>query len=185
MLFLLKRRWTGGFLGLAALALLGVGLRQLLPGVPPVTVSLAAALLGVATFAVVLTSDVTLHGLFLAVFGAPYRRRHRELAEVFRARPVKVRASVVLGAAALSYAMRLQPTEPGWVDMGLGVPLIDSARARSELGWNPRHDAIETLRELIDGMRGGSDYPTPPLARVTSGPLRVRELLTGVGARSL
>jgi nucleoside-diphosphate-sugar epimerase len=107
-----------------------------------------------------------------------------ELAEVLGARPVKVPAALLRGAAAVSYALRLQPTEPGWVDMALSIPLIDSARARSELGWSPRYRATDALRDLIDGMRAGSDYPTPPLARATSGPTRVRELLTGVGARS-
>jgi hypothetical protein len=68
--------------------------------------------------------------------------------------------------------------------MALAVPLIDSTRARAELDWVPRHRAGDALLELIDGMRGGSDYPTPPLARGTSGPLRVRELVTGVGRRS-
>lgn len=68
--------------------------------------------------------------------------------------------------------------------MALGVPLMDSSRARSELGWKPAQSADEALRELIDGIRRGTDYPTPPLARTTSGPLRMRELLTGVGARS-
>ena len=29
--------------------------------------------------------------------------------------------------------------EPGWVDMALGVPLMDTTRAREELGWTPRH----------------------------------------------
>jgi hypothetical protein len=67
--------------------------------------------------------------------------------------------------------------------MALSVPMMDSARARSELGWSPRHGALETLDELLRGMREGSDYPTPPLARETSGPLRIRELVTGVGAR--
>jgi hypothetical protein len=32
-------------------------------------------------------------------------------------------------------------------------------------------------------MRDGADYPTPPLASGTGGPARVRELLTGIGAR--
>jgi hypothetical protein len=67
--------------------------------------------------------------------------------------------------------------------MALAVPLIDSARARVELGWVPRHSATDTLLELIEGMRRGSDYQTPPLARGTSGRLRMRELLTGVGRR--
>jgi hypothetical protein len=39
------------------------------------------------------------------------------------------------------------------------------------------------LRELLDAMRAGTDYATPPLAGETSGPMRIRELLTGIGAR--
>lgn len=106
-----------------------------------------------------------------------------ELAQVLRARAVPVSAGMLRRAAALTYAARLQPSEPGWVDMALSVPLMDTSRARSELGWVPRHGALETLGELLSGMRKGTDYPTPPLARSTSGPLRIRELLTGVGAR--
>ncbi|HZO77944.1 MAG TPA: hypothetical protein VFB39_07865, partial [Solirubrobacteraceae bacterium] len=106
-----------------------------------------------------------------------------ELAGVLRARAVPLSAELLRGAAALTYALRLQPSEPGWVDMALSVPLMDTSRARTELGWAPRHGARETLDELLRGLRNGSDYPTPPLARDTSGPLRIRELLTGVGAR--
>ncbi len=106
-----------------------------------------------------------------------------ELGEIMRARRVRVPAGLLRMGAACTYALRLQPSEPGWVDMALGVPLMDSARARSELGWEPRHNAIDTVRELIEGIRRGSDEQTPPLARRTSGPGRVRELLTGIGAR--
>jgi nucleoside-diphosphate-sugar epimerase len=106
-----------------------------------------------------------------------------ELAQVLRARAVPVSAGLLRGAAALTYALRLQPSEPGWVDMALSVPLMDTSRARAELGWEPRHGALETLGELLRGLRKGSDYPTPPLARGTSGRLRIRELLSGVGAR--
>lgn len=107
----------------------------------------------------------------------------RELAEVLEARPLQLPAPVLRAAAALSYALRLQPSEPGWVDMALGVPLIDSARARAELGWTPRHRATDALAELLAGLRHGTDYPTPPLSRIASGPLRLRELLSGIGAR--
>ena len=107
-----------------------------------------------------------------------------ELADILSARRLPVAAPVLRAAAAATYAAHLQPSEPGWLDMALGVPLMDSSRARSELGWSPRHRATDTLRELLDGMRQGSDYPTPPLARSTSGPLRLRELGTGIGARA-
>jgi UDP-glucose 4-epimerase len=106
-----------------------------------------------------------------------------ELADILQARRVPVPARVLRGAAAATYKLRLQPSEPGWLDMALAVPLMDSTRARTELGWSPQHRATDTLRELLDGMREGSDYPTPPLARTTSGPFRIRELGTGIGAR--
>jgi len=106
-----------------------------------------------------------------------------ELAEILHARPVRLRASVLRLGATAAYKARLAPTEPGWLDMGLAVPLMDSARARTDLGWEPRHSATDALRELLEGLRSGRDGPTPPLARATSGPMRVRELLTGIGAR--
>jgi nucleoside-diphosphate-sugar epimerase len=106
-----------------------------------------------------------------------------ELAEIFHARPVKLPRAALRGAAAATFALRLQPTEPGWVDMAYAVPLLDSARARRELGWEPTRTGTEALAELIDAMRRGADYATPPLAGATSGPGRIREFLTGLGAR--
>jgi UDP-glucose 4-epimerase len=106
-----------------------------------------------------------------------------ELAEVLRARRVKLPRAALRAAAAATFALRLQPSEPGWVDMALAVPLLDSARARTELGWVPEHTSTQALRELLEAMRRGADDQTPPLSRATSGPGRLRELLTGIGAR--
>lgn len=106
-----------------------------------------------------------------------------ELAELLQARPLRIPARLVRGVAAASFALRLQPAEPGWVDMALGVPLMDTGRARSELGWAPRVSATEAISELVAGMRDGADDQTPPLARATSGPFRIREFLTGLGRR--
>ena len=106
-----------------------------------------------------------------------------ELAEILDARPVRIPAGALRAAAAAAYALRLSPTEPGWLDMALAVPLMDSTRARRELGWEPTRSASDALIELLAAMRAGTDYETPPLARATSGPARVRELLTGLGRR--
>jgi UDP-glucose 4-epimerase len=106
-----------------------------------------------------------------------------ELADIFQARRVKLPRAALRGAAAATFALRLQPSEPGWVDMAFAVPLLDSARARSELGWDPKYTGTQALTELIAAMRQGADYQTPPLARATSGPGRIREFLTGLGAR--
>jgi UDP-glucose 4-epimerase len=106
-----------------------------------------------------------------------------ELSRLLRARPVPVHPGLLRAGAALSYRLRLQPSEPGWLDMGLAVPLMDTSRAQRELGWRPRRGADEALRDLLDGMRDRAGLETPPLAPDTGGPLRVRELLTGIGRR--
>ena len=66
--------------------------------------------------------------------------------------------------------------------MGLATPIMDTARAHEELGWSPRRGADEALLELLAGLRTGAESATPPLRRASSGPLRVHELLSGVGA---
>jgi UDP-glucose 4-epimerase len=106
-----------------------------------------------------------------------------ELAELLRARRVRLPARALRAAATATFALYLQPSEPGWVDMALAVPLLDSGRARRELGWEPTRTGTEALSELLDAMRHGVDYRTPPLAGSTSGPGRMREFLTGLGIR--
>jgi nucleoside-diphosphate-sugar epimerase len=107
-----------------------------------------------------------------------------ELGRLLGARPVPVPAAALRGAAKLSWKARLQPTPPGWVDMALGVPLMDTSRARGELGWQPRRTGGEALLELIEGMRASDGVETPPLSPRTGGPLRIREFLTGIGRKS-
>jgi UDP-glucose 4-epimerase len=104
------------------------------------------------------------------------------LAELFRARRVRISPRVLRAAASVSWRLRLQPTPPGWLDLGLAVPVMATGRAREELGWSARRSSLEALRDLIEGLRTGAGYPTPPLDPRTSGPLRSRELRTGVGA---
>jgi UDP-glucose 4-epimerase len=106
------------------------------------------------------------------------------LARLLGARPVPVPVWLARAAADLTWRARLQPTPPGWLDMGLGVPAMDTTRAREELGWTPRRTAEEALLELMDGLRRAEGAETPPLAPDAGGPLRVRELLSGVGRRS-
>jgi UDP-glucose 4-epimerase len=107
-----------------------------------------------------------------------------ELGRLLAARPIPVHAGLLRAGAALSYRIRLQPTEPGWLDMGLAVPSMDSGRARRELGWEPRRSATDALRELLTGIRERAGIDTPPLASDSGGPLRVRELLSGIGQRA-
>jgi len=107
------------------------------------------------------------------------------LSRIFGARAVRVPAGVLRGAAGLSWRLRLQPTPAGWIDLGLGVPLLDASRAESELGWRPRHSADEALLELVEGIRAGAGVETPPLSPRSGGPARSLELAGGVGSRGL
>jgi UDP-glucose 4-epimerase len=79
------------------------------------------------------------------------------------ARRVPLPPVVLRAAVSATWSLRLQPTPAGWVDMGLGVPLLDSARARKELGWQPSVDALDALLETVEGMRESAAAPTPPL----------------------
>jgi UDP-glucose 4-epimerase len=105
------------------------------------------------------------------------------LGRLVGARPVSVSPRVFRAAATATWRAGLQPTPPGWLDMGLGVPTLDTRRARKELGWTPRHDAGEALLELIDGLRHSDGFGTPPLEPRAGGWLRHREFPPGA-ARS-
>ena len=106
-----------------------------------------------------------------------------ELARMLDARHVTVPGRLVRVLADLTFRARLQPAPPGWLDMGLAVPTMDTSRARGELGWTPRHSSQAALRELLDGMRHPTGAPTPPLEPHAGGRFRLGELRTGVGAR--
>jgi nucleoside-diphosphate-sugar epimerase len=106
-----------------------------------------------------------------------------ELASLLRARPVPVPAKALRTAAALTWRAHLQPADAGWIDLALGVPVMDTARARRELGWEPTTTSLDALAELLNGIRDAAGGRTPPLASDAGGPLRLGELATGVGSR--
>lgn len=64
----------------------------------------------------------------------------------------------------VSWHLRLQRTDPGWLDMGLNTPLISSERARTLLGWQPKTDPVKAFSDLVAGMRTGAGVSgSPPL----------------------
>jgi nucleoside-diphosphate-sugar epimerase len=108
-----------------------------------------------------------------------------ELARVLGARRVPMSAGAIRAVVRASHSARLQPTPSGWLDLALGVPIMDVTRARAELGWQPSWTAGEALLDLMAGMRDSSGEDTPPLAPRSGGRLRWRELAAGVGGRSV
>ncbi|GGO02139.1 NAD-dependent epimerase/dehydratase family protein [Microbispora bryophytorum] len=104
------------------------------------------------------------------------------LADLLGARLVPVPAAVVRTAVSAGWHLRLIPASPGMVEMVLQIPIMDTTRARRELGWQPRHSAVDALRAVIEGMRRGAGMETPPLAPDSSR-RRIKEVTTGVGTR--
>lgn len=103
------------------------------------------------------------------------------LAAELRARTVPVPLPVLRALAAGAWWARLQPTEPGWLDLAAAAPLMDCARAHDELGWHPRRDAREALRELLAGMADGVGTASPPMRARHSPVRRVIDGLPGHG----
>lgn len=88
-----------------------------------------------------------------------------ELARLLDARKVPVAGQLLRLLMLWSWRLRLQPSPPGWLDMGLETPLIDATRASSVLGWRPRRSSGDALLELLEGFAEGASFDTPPLAR--------------------
>lgn len=84
--------------------------------------------------------------------------------EALRCLAVKVPPGLVRAALDVSFRLRIQPTDPGWLDLARRSPIMSSARANAELGWRPVHDARATLLELLGGLADGAAGSTPPLA---------------------
>lgn len=95
------------------------------------------------------------------------------LAEVVGGRTFRgIHPRLVRGAAWLTHRLRLQRTEPGWIDLALGAPMMSTAAATSELGWQPSRSSTDTLGELLKGLAGREGTATPPLEPVRGGTAR-------------
>jgi nucleoside-diphosphate-sugar epimerase len=87
----------------------------------------------------------------------------RTLARALGARVLPVPVAAARAAMAASWRLHLQPTPPGWLDMGRSVPLMDTTRAREELGWKPRRSSLEAIRDVLSGIAEAEGESTPPL----------------------
>ena len=103
------------------------------------------------------------------------------LGDLLGARPVRVPPRVARAALDALWRLHLVPASPQLLELVLSLPVMDTTRAREDLGWEPAVDARDALREVIDAMGRGEGGPTPPLAADAGGPGRVREVATGVG----
>jgi UDP-glucose 4-epimerase len=76
---------------------------------------------------------------------------------------VPVPAMVLRTALSAAFHARLVPTEPGWLDLGLHAPALDSTRARTLLDWAPFHKGDEVLAQFVAALGRGEGGPGPLL----------------------
>src|SRR5690606_18912018 len=84
-------------------------------------------------------------------------------AGVLATRIAEVPTGLVRSLAAATRQLHSQPTPEGWLDMATSVPQMGSSRARRELGWAPRVDAVTALEHLFEGLVEKASLPTPSL----------------------
>ncbi|WP_219419172.1 NAD-dependent epimerase/dehydratase family protein [Pseudonocardia nigra] len=106
-----------------------------------------------------------------------------ELSRLLRATRVPLPASAVRAALSAAWRLHLVPASPQLFDAVLRLPIMDTERAREELGWQPRHSALDAISEFLEGLHTASGMHTPPLSPGTSGPARTHEFRTGIGKK--
>lgn len=105
------------------------------------------------------------------------------LASMLGARTVRVPAGLARAGVSALWHAHLIPVEPGLLDLLRSVPIMDTRRARTELGWTPRHHSTDALAAFLEGLADGTGMATPPLDPAAGGRVRQREITTGVGRR--
>jgi nucleoside-diphosphate-sugar epimerase len=101
------------------------------------------------------------------------------LAPLLRGRPVPVPPALLRAGASLTWHARLQPVEPGWIDLATRCPLLDCSRAAADLGWRPGTDARDALLELLAGMADSAGAATAPLRPRPPARSRLAAMLAG------
>ncbi len=115
---------------------------------------------------------------------APTPLTPADIASALGARHVHAPGRLLRTAVSASWQAHLQPLDPGWIDLALQVPLMDTRRARDELGWSAARAAVSTLEETVAGMRDSASGSTAALRprsvarnlreRLSSGPVAGR-----------
>ncbi|SDZ34349.1 Nucleoside-diphosphate-sugar epimerase [Amycolatopsis xylanica] len=86
------------------------------------------------------------------------------LADAIGGPRIPVPRTALRAAAWVTWRGGLQPVHPGWLTLADQAPLIDTTRARDELGWRPRYDSAAAISALVAGMAERAGTASPPLA---------------------
>lgn len=90
----------------------------------------------------------------------------QELARLLHARRIlPIPMSLLRGLAGLTWKLRIQPTDAGWIDMAAGAPVMDTGRARRLLDWEPKTSSVDAIAQLLDGMATGEGVAPSPVLK--------------------
>ncbi len=146
-----KTLYLGPFVPRAALKLLR---RRVLPVVPlPAGIALQfvhANDVGDAVTRMVQTRATGTYNLAADILDS------RALAGLIGGRPLAVNPRLVRGIVTALHAVRAVAVTPGWYDVAMNSPTMDTSCAREELGWSPTRSSTESAEELIDGLASGA-----------------------------
>ena len=77
----------------------------------------------------------------------------RDLADALGYYTVPVPELAVDATAEVISRLPFLPDEASWIEAARIPVIMDTAKARSELKWRPRHDALETLKATVEAHR--------------------------------
>lgn len=95
---------------------------------------------------------------------SPRVLRGEDVARVVGSGEVReVPVAVVRAALSTAWHSRVVPVGPGWLDMAVHAPVLDTSRAERELGWRATWDGLDAVRDVVDGILDGAGTASPPL----------------------
>jgi nucleoside-diphosphate-sugar epimerase len=90
--------------------------------------------------------------------------RAQDLADVLsHGRHVDIPARVLRPILHVGWRAHAVAADPGWLDMAMTAPIMDTSRAQRELDWHPRRGAKEALIELLTAMADGRGAASAPM----------------------
>jgi nucleoside-diphosphate-sugar epimerase len=90
------------------------------------------------------------------------------VADLVGAKPVGVSPRAVRRVVAVLSALRLIALTPGWYDVATETPLMDTSKARDQLGWAPTHSSTDCALELLGGLADGATGSSAATGRGTA-----------------
>jgi UDP-glucose 4-epimerase len=85
------------------------------------------------------------------------------LADHLGARRVDIPPGLVRSSMSGAWQAHLVPASPELFEMARRLPIMSTHRAVGELGWSPRHSALDAIDGFLTGLRRRTAGPTPPL----------------------